>query len=160
MNNESWIDRLIEKLNRQPSEKAGGKEKLVELLKEDLRQLLKLTRQLEVEKEHLPYDHLQAEVDQLVEQKKRSMRSLQEIIQKLGGDGAVVELEEEIYPRGHFKDVVSSEVELYTVLSDHANIADDEGFGWVAEELRKIRDENYESIEKIEGIIMRINAEV
>lgn len=160
MSDKSWIDRLIEKLNNDPSENEGGREKLIDLLKEDLVKLIRLTKQLEAEKNHLAYEHLQAEVDRLVEQKKKSIKSLQEIIRKLSGDGAIPESEEEIYPKGHFKDVVNSEVELYTALSDHANVADDEGFGWVAEELRKVRDENYESIEKIEGIIMRINAEV
>ncbi len=160
MNDKTWIDKLLEKLNSNPSESERGKAKLIDLLKEDVVRLQKLTRQLEVEQKHLPYEHLRMEVQEMAEQKRRSIQSLQEIIQKLGGDGTVPELKEEIFPRGHFKDVVSNEVELYTTLSDHANIAEDEGFSWIGEALRRIRDENYESIEKIERIIMRINAEV
>ena len=156
----AWIDNAIEKLEKKTGRNGKLRKKLIDFLKADYRMLRKIAQLLKAEGKHLAYAHLKAEVNGLAEVKQQQADSLRELINKLEGGESKVAEEDPVYPKGNFREVFAKEAVLQEMLGDHANLAEDYGYASIARQLREIKEENYNSIEQLERIIMRINTEI
>ncbi len=156
----AWIDNVIEKLESGPQREESRREEVREFLLQDYARLLEIARRLEVESAHVAYPQLRQEIMELVEKKRGFARKIQELVEELGGTVNAEPDLEEIYPQGNFREVFNAEGELYDMLTDHSNLAEDYRMFHIAKQLRDMKDENYELVEKLEQIIMRINGEI
>jgi FtsZ-binding cell division protein ZapB len=156
----AWIDSVIEKLESGPHREASRRAEVIGFLQQDRAKLLEIARRLEVEAQHVAYPHLRDEIHQLVEKKRGFAEKLRALVEELGGRVEADPEPETVFPRGNFRDVFNAESELYDQLTDHSNLAEDYRLFHVAKQLRDVKTENNDLVEKLEQIIMRINAEI
>lgn len=158
MTKQSLIDRWVTDLSSDSKSREAARQQLIEKLKENLRDELILAAELEIEANHLTYDHLAKEARRLSREKQQLARTIEKLIMDLGGTvdnkdapGYVAE------PDGHFRDILKLEAELGEHFVEQLNIAEDGGLHEAARVLIQLKEAHYRHQEGIEGLIMKIN---
>lgn len=158
MNRQSLIDRWVEELSSDAKLQEESRERLIKTLKEDLRDELILAAELEVEADHLIYEHLAKEARRLSREKQQLAKTIEKLIMDLGGTVDHKDRPAHVAePDGHFRDILKLESELGERFAEQLNIAEDGGLHHAASVLIKLREAHYRHQEGIEGLIMKIN---
>jgi hypothetical protein len=159
MNESSWIDRLISNFADKTGSNKRTKVKILGFLEDDYLTAMHLADMITVEGARIRYPYLKEEVDQLAQKNRKFANLLKEIIMQSGGE-PVKKPSESYFPRGNFKIIFDKMSEWQNTLVGHLNFSEEYGYSEIAEQLSDIRRENYELIEKLERVIMRINTEI
>ncbi|MCK6619180.1 MAG: hypothetical protein HUU32_22030 [Calditrichaceae bacterium] len=158
MAKQSLIDRWVEELSSDSKSQEESREKLIETLKEDLRDELILAAELEIEANHLIYEHLAKEARRLSREKQQLAKTIEKLIMDLGGTVDNQDRPTHVAePDGHFRDILKLENELGERFVEQLIIAEDGGLHEAASVLIKFREVHYQHQEGIEGLIMKIN---
>ncbi len=157
----AWIDTMIDKLNQEQNSDTKIEVSLAKLIEGDMALLSKSIGMLKAESEHLAYFQLREEIKDLIKAKEKYIKLMESVLLKWGEKLTPEDVSETgFFAQGDFYAILNLETRLQGQLNDHANLAEDKGYKWIAEELRFIRDENYKFLDHIDRIIMRINAEI
>ncbi|MHC4691077.1 MAG: hypothetical protein ACYS5F_15845 [Planctomycetota bacterium] len=87
MAQQGLLDRWVEKLSSDSQSRDEAIKELVTLLNEDLRDELILAMELEVEADHLIYEHLAKEIRGIAKKKRELVKTIEKLITDLGGKG-------------------------------------------------------------------------
>ncbi|NIS38319.1 hypothetical protein GWN26_08855 [Candidatus Saccharibacteria bacterium] len=159
MARKSLIDRWIEKLEGSGKVDSEKLAQFVDQLKENYRDEAILIKHMEAEAHHLPYNHLTRDALNLAEAKKQHLRQLERLIVELGGTIDTREFESyNAEPSGQFTEILQRENELGERLIDQTIWLEGTGLAEYADVLLKLKNDHSDHREKIERLIMKINA--
>lgn len=153
------IDRWIERMSDDAKSRKENTRKLLENLQEIYVEEVKLTRKLEAEANHLPYEHLTKEALKIVKEKGKAAEQMVTMVAQLGGE---IDREEAndytAFANGQFTEVLKMETALGERLVEELNAAEDTGFDDIAATFIELKDLHDKHQEEIERLIMKINA--
>lgn len=159
MAQESLVDRWIRKLSSDEGSQEKASKILVKALNEDLRDELILAMELEMESEHLLYEHLAKETKKIAQAKREQAEIIEKLIIELGGEVDKKEIESYVAkPDGQFKEILELEANLSERLVEQLNIAEDGGLRDAAKTLISLKNEHNLHLEAIESVLMKVNA--
>jgi hypothetical protein len=159
MEQQGLIDRWVEKLSSGSQSSKEAVKELIEQLNEDLRHELILAMELEAEADHVIYKHLANETRVIVEEKKEIAKTIEKLITDLGGDVDKKEVENYVAePDGQFREILKMEADLGGRFVEQVNLAEDADLHESAEILINLKEKSNSHLERIENIVMKINA--
>ncbi|MFQ5584832.1 MAG: hypothetical protein ACE5GL_10390 [Calditrichia bacterium] len=159
MNKVSVVDRLIKGLDTDVKNKEQRRKDLLNRLKEIYREIMLHSKLLTAEAESLPYDHLRKEALKIANEKTETAKMIEKLL--LDSGGSVNKEQFGNYdpdPTGDFTEILKLENSIKEKVLDQSLWAEDYGFFSEAKLLRDLKDKHYNHQERLERIIMKLNA--
>lgn len=159
MNKVSVIDRLIKGLETDVKNKEQRRKELLKRLKEIYREIMLHSKLLAAEAESLPYEHLREEALIIAGEKTETAKMIEKLL--LDAGESVNKEQFGNYhpdPTGDFTEILKLENLIKEKVLDQSLWAEDYGFYSEAKMLRNLKDKHYNHQERLERIIMKINA--